>query len=209
MKKFFSALLLLASVLALPALAGDSTTSGNGEFTSILAESAAFATLRGGDGGCIETEVDVYASKAYRQINQEKGTTNLRVYVNSMTRRNVCTNTLEFSASGDGPVTSFAHGEGTASVAANIQVVDTVSGNSVPVWINLAWNAFGVRTDFNSEEKETYPEGFYNIRGTRYTSIVSSATGSVSDGAYEYASQYQSATWAQVKLKFRTNAAAQ
>ncbi|MGB3921766.1 MAG: hypothetical protein WBL19_00585 [Minisyncoccia bacterium] len=218
MKKFFSLSLVLLFASA-SALAAGSTPSGGGNYISVSRLSSASATFRGGDGGCVETEANVYAERFSNKINQEIATTSTVLHVFSMTRRNVCTNTTEFSAAHwVGPITSFTHVlkkntdgtvKGTASVVANIQVEDQVSGNSVPVWLNLVWNTFGVRRDNNNEVKETYPEGFYTLTTVRDTQIVSSAVGSVSDGAYEYAEQYQSATWQQAKSEFRTNTAAQ
>ncbi len=211
---FFSIVLLFASVSA---FAGGTTSSGGTVYTSISNESFGYADLRGGDGGCIETETIMYATRSANRINFEKWIITTEVKIDSMVRRNTCTGVLEFSASGIGPVESFQHIASTskdgvvtdamASVVATVLVNDTVSGSRVPVRVSLIWTAFGVKTLLNHETKHIYPGGYWDLsallRGSMY--IESSVAGSLSDGVYEYAQTYASATWAQTNNLYMEN----
>ena len=198
MKMFFSFLLSLASI---PALAGDvSHADGPSQFFYNKSLGGR-ADLLGANDGCVHTSAFVQAFRAVDESHLGGPTTGTGVFLR-LTRQNTCSGVLELDASGGGPVEKFSLEKTAVFVRATVQVFDQVSNTHLSVQVKLVWNGFGERTESNSNVRRIQPDGYREETRFNDVSTISSAVGSVSDGTYEYAEQYQSATIFRTETKF-------
>lgn len=193
MKRFLSLFLLLASVPALSSAAEVISSNFRGK--------NAYADF-GYVNGCIVTSAFVFATEIVDNFGPGKPNSGAGMLAN-VTRYNQCTGVLELSAFGSrGLLTGLVFEKESASLSTTLQVFDGVSGTYVDLSVNLVWNAFGVEDNSMSITRSVYPEGTRSTFRSIGTSTVSSAVGSISDGTYEYAGQYFSATLANTRSGF-------
>ncbi len=181
------------------------TSSGSGELlTAWNEEQSASAVLSGGDGNCVVTSANIFVTRFRGGTSAGTSGEALRIFVFSMTRTNTCTGVLELNASGAGSVENFSFWDSGASVGALLQLTNTVTGAVVPVRIDLVWMASGEKTEYRNETTRTRPDGSWDTESNVGMSVLSSATGSVSDGAFQYALTNQGASISKNRRKTKT-----
>ncbi len=199
MKLFLSFVLLLAPI---PALAGDPAA---GDLSTTFTETQeASADLVGGDGGCITTSANIFVTRLRGSTSQSSPVVVRRIFVRNMTRMNTCTGALELSVNGSGPVENFFFWDSGASVGALLQLTNTVTGAVVPVRVDLVWTASGEKTDYRNETLRTRPDGTWDTESNFGMTVLSFTTGSVTDGAFQYALTSPSAYIAKNTRKTKT-----